>query len=53
MLIEKTDRTSMHLALFSSSSNCHKKILQEKIQQLTNEINQLKKENKTDVFYFH
>ncbi|CAF3518967.1 unnamed protein product [Rotaria sp. Silwood1] len=29
-------------------SNCHKKILEEKIQQLTNEINQLKKENKTN-----
>ncbi|CAF4188648.1 unnamed protein product [Rotaria sp. Silwood2] len=28
-------------------SNCHKKILEEKIQQLTNDINQLKKDNKT------
>ncbi|CAF1006862.1 unnamed protein product [Rotaria sordida] len=29
-------------------SSYHKKILEEKIQQLTNEINQLKKENKTN-----
>ncbi|CAM4828525.1 unnamed protein product [Rotaria magnacalcarata] len=31
-----------------NSSNCHKKILQEKIQQLTNDINQLRNEKKTN-----
>ncbi len=35
---------------FSSYWNSHKQTLELKIQQLTNEIHQLKKDNKTNVF---